>query len=116
MSKGRENWDCLAWGGEDWGGGMLLMNMDTWREHAKRMEPGSGAQWQDKRQRAHTEPQEGFLSNIRKHFAWAMDQAADGGCGVSYLGDIQNLPGYVPMDLAPGDPTWAGMLDQINIL
>lgn len=62
------------------------------------------------------ETQEGFLLNIRKHFAWALDQVADRGCGVSYLEDVQNLPGYAPRDLAPGDPSWAGVLDQINIL
>jgi len=41
----------------------------------------------------------------------ALEQAAQGGCGVSYSGDIQDPPGQVPVQPALGDPASAGDLD-----
>jgi len=41
----------------------------------------------------------------------ALEQAAQGGCGVSFSGDIQNLPVQVHVQLAVGDPALAGGLD-----
>ena len=38
----------------------------------------------------------------------ALAQAAQGGCGVSFSGDIQVLPGQGPVQPALGDPAWAG--------
>ena len=38
-------------------------------------------------------------------------QAAQGGCGVSFSGDIQDPPGQGPVQLAVGDPASAGGLD-----
>ena len=35
-------------------------------------------------------------------------QAAQGGCGVSFSGDIQAPPGRGPVQPAVGDPAWAG--------
>jgi len=40
----------------------------------------------------------------------AMAQAAQGGCGVSFSGDIQDPPGQGPVQPAVGDPTSAGGL------
>ena len=40
-----------------------------------------------------------------------MEQAAQGGCGVSFSGDIQNPPGQGPVQPAVGDPASAGGLD-----
>ena len=34
----------------------------------------------------------------------ALEQAAQGGCGVSFSGDIQDPPGQGPVQLAVGDP------------
>jgi len=41
----------------------------------------------------------------------ALEQAAQGGCGVSFSGDIQDLPGRGPVQPAVGDPSSAGGLD-----
>ena len=41
----------------------------------------------------------------------ALEQAAQGGCGVSFSGDIQDPPGQRPVQSAVGDPASAGGLD-----
>ena len=41
----------------------------------------------------------------------AVEQAAQGGCGVSFSGDIQHPPGQGPVQPAVGDPASAGGLD-----
>ena len=41
----------------------------------------------------------------------ALEQAAQGGCGVSFSGDIQDQPGRGPLQPAVGDPASAGWLD-----
>jgi len=41
----------------------------------------------------------------------ALEQAARGGCGVSFTGDIQDPPGQGPLQPAVGDPASAGGLD-----
>ena len=38
----------------------------------------------------------------------ALAQAAEGGCGVSFSGDIQDPPGQGPVQPAVGDPASAG--------
>ena len=75
----------------------------------------SGAQWQDKGQWAQTEAQE-FPSEHEGEFLpsegdGALEQAAQGGCGVSFSGDIQDLPGQGPLQSTVGDPASAGGLD-----
>jgi len=41
----------------------------------------------------------------------ALEQAAQGGCGVSFSGDIQDTPGQGPVQSAVGDLASAGGLD-----
>ena len=41
----------------------------------------------------------------------ALAQAAQGGCGVSFSGDIPDRPGQGPVQPAVGDPASAGELD-----
>ena len=71
----------------------------------------SGAQRQDKRQRAQTEaeevPAEHEEELLPSEGDGALEQAAQRGCGVS-SGDIQDLPGQGPVQPALGDPAWAG--------
>ena len=70
----------------------------------------SGAQWQDKGQWAQTEAQE-VLSEHEEEFHegdGALEQAAQGGCGVSFSGDIQDPSGQGPVQPAVGDPALAG--------
>jgi len=64
----------------------------------------------------HKLKQRKFHLNMRKNFfplrvtePWK--QAAQGGCGVSFSGDIQDPPGQAPMQPAVGDPASAGGLD-----
>jgi len=40
-----------------------------------------------------------------------LEQAAQGGCGVSFSGDIQDPPGQGPVQPAVGDPASAEGLD-----
>ena len=44
----------------------------------------------------------------------ALEQAAQGGCGVSFSGDILDLPGQSPVQPAVGDPGSARGLDQMT--
>jgi len=41
----------------------------------------------------------------------ALEQAAQGGSGVSFSGDIQDPPGQAPLQPGVGDPASAGGLD-----
>jgi len=72
----------------------------------------SGAQRQDKGQRAQTEAQE-VPSELEEELLHsegdgAQEQAAQRGYGVSFSGDIQDPPGQGPVQPAVGDPASAG--------
>jgi len=47
----------------------------------------------------------------RANFSGALEQAAQGGCGVSFSEGIQHPPGQGPVQPAVGDPALAGGLD-----
>ena len=77
----------------------------------------SGAQRQDTGQRARTKTQE-VLPEYEEELLpsegdRALEQAAQGGCGVSFSADIQDPPGRGPVQPAVGDPALAGGLDQM---
>ena len=75
----------------------------------------SGAQRQDKGQRAQTEaeevPAEHEEELLPSERDGVLEQAAQGGCGVSFSGDIQDPPGQGPVQPAVGDPALAGGLE-----
>ena len=72
----------------------------------------SGAQRQDKGQRAQTEAEEVLYEHeeelLYSEGDGALEQAAQGGCGISLSGDIQDSPGQGPVQPAVGDPASAG--------
>ena len=74
----------------------------------------SGAQQQDKGQWAQTEAQEVSSEHeeeLHSQGDGALEQAAQGGGGVSLSGDIQDPPGQGSVQPAVGDPPSAGRLD-----
>ena len=81
-------------------------------QHTARRPLSSGAQWQDKGQRAQTEaeqvPAEHEEELLPSEGDGALAQAAQGGSGVSFSGDIQAPPGRGAVQPALGDPAWAG--------
>jgi len=78
----------------------------------------SGAQRQDKGQRAQTEaeevPSEQEEELLPSEGDGALAQAAQGSCGFSLSGDVQILPGRGPVQPAVGDPASAGGLDWVT--
>ena len=72
----------------------------------------SGAQWQDKGQRAQTEaeevPSEPEEELLPSEGDGALEQAAQGGCGVSFSGDNPDPPGRGAVQPALDDPASAG--------
>jgi len=75
----------------------------------------SGAQWQDKGQRAQTEAWEIPVGHkeelLYSEGDGALEQVARRGCGVSFSRPSENLPGRGPVQPAVGDPASAGGLD-----
>jgi len=75
----------------------------------------SGAQQQDKGQRAQTEaeevPSEHEGERLYSEGDKALEQTAQRDCGVSFSGDIKDLPGQGPVRPALGEPALAGGLD-----
>jgi len=73
----------------------------------------SGAQQQDKGQRAQTEacevPSEHEEELLHSEGDGALAQAAQGGGGVSFSGDIHDQPGQGPVQPTVGDPASAGV-------
>ena len=75
----------------------------------------SGAQQQGKGQQAQTEAQEVPSDHeeelLPSEGDGALEQVAQRGCGVSFSGDIQDPPGWGPVQSALGEPSLAGALD-----
>ena len=83
----------------------------------RRMGPDSFqcAHRQDKGQCTQTEAQEVPPEHEEELFPSeddrALEQTAQGGCGVSFSGNIQDLPGQGPLQPSVCDPSSAGGLD-----
>ena len=75
----------------------------------------SGAQRLDKGQQTQTEAQEVSSEHeeelLPSEGDRALEQAAQGGCGFSFSGDIQDPPGQGPVQPGVGDPALAGGMD-----
>ena len=75
-----------------------------------------GQEQQDKGQWAQTEAQEVLPEHeeelLPSEGDGALEQAAQGGCGVSFSGDIQDPPGQGFLQPTVGDPASAGGLDR----
>jgi len=78
----------------------------------------SSAQRQDKGQWAQTEaeevPAEHEEELLPSEGDGALEQAAQGGCGASFSGDIQDSPGQGPLQPTVGNPASAGGLDWMT--
>jgi len=66
---------------------------------------GNGQRAQTEAEEVPSEHEEEFLPSEGDG---ALEQAAQGGCGVSFSADIQDLPGQGPVQPAVGDPASAG--------
>jgi len=75
----------------------------------------SRTQSQGKGQQAQTEawevPSEHEEELLPSEGDGALEQAAQGGCGVSFSGGIQDLPGQGPLQPALGDPASTGRVE-----
>ena len=74
----------------------------------------SGAQQQDKGQRAQTEAEEVPAEHEEELYFegdGALEQVAQRGWGLSFSGDIQDPPGCIPVQPALSEPALARTLD-----
>ena len=112
MRTGWESWACLAWRRlrGDLTNAYKLVKGECQEDGARLFL--SDAQRQDKGQWAQTATQGVASECEEKLLYWegarALAQAAQRSCGVSFSGDIQNLPGHNPVQPALGDPALAG--------
>jgi len=89
------------------------MPTNNCRVGVRRTGPDSGAQRQDKGQRAQTEAEEvpaEHEEELHSEGDGALAQAAQGGCGVSFSGDIPNPPGRGSVQHALGHPAVVGVV------
>ena len=74
----------------------------------------SSAHWQDEGQQAETEAEEVPSEHEEELYLEgdrALEEVAQGVCGFSFSGDVQDLPGRGLVQPAVGDPASAGGLD-----
>jgi len=92
-----------------------LRNAYISRAGVRRMGPDSFQWCPATRQGAQTEAQEVPLEHeeelLHSGGDGALEQGAQGGCGVSFSGDIQDPPGHGPVQPAVDDPALAGGVD-----
>ena len=97
---------------KNWGPNIYLQISEGWVSGGWGQTLFSNAQRQDKGQRAQTEapevPSEHVEEFLPSEGDGALEQAAQGGCGVSFSGGIQDLPGQGPVQPAVCDPALAG--------
>jgi len=85
-------------------GTALLLHQSS-REGTAGREPQTGYCHLDRNVCFPAEPEEELLPSEGDG---DLEQAAQGGCGVSFSGDVQDPPGRGAVPPALGDPAWAG--------
>ena len=94
------------------------MGQSGLKQPRSKLRLGLGVEVQDKGQRAQTEaeevPSEDEEELLPSEGDRALAQAAQGGCGVSFSGDIPAPPGQGPLQPAVGDPASAGGLGWVT--
>ena len=116
MKRGWGSWTCSVWREKAARGPYKCLQIsEGWVSGGWGQALFSGTQWQDKGQWVQTEAQE-VPSEYEEEFLpsegdGALEQAAQGGGGVSFSGDIQDPPGQGPLQPAVGDSASAGGLD-----
>ena len=93
------------------GTNIYLQISEGWVSGGRGQALSSSAQQWDKGQRAQTEAEEAPAEHeeelLPSEGDGALEQAAQGGCGVSFSGDIQDPAGQGPVQPTVGDPASA---------
>lgn len=107
MRKGRKNWDCSSWRREDWGG-ISSMYTNILRESVKSqtLQLWPVMNWEAMSTGWNTGSSIWIWG---KSLLWA--QYSQRGCGVSFSGDCESLPGCNPIQ----DALWLYLRNGVRL-